>query len=461
MKTFRTSMVKSVLFALVATLFWFGIGFAENTTAENQVPPTQVTEQTAEAVGQTVEAAGDAAAPALEEDGQAAAEAVEAVAAEAAEAVDTAVAGSVTLSIDTTAISNGGTIKVTGQAPAGKPVYLEVWAANQEVRASRFDKDPDPETGVRPYIFYLTEQMPAYYKIFAPTTMQDKIDAEKKKGNKWSMSNIIKELDAGVAYNVPAEIPIKAHQSSFISSVTGGRGEVLWNEPNRRRAMQLTKARFRDLDKVVGAQVAVEPDGRFSAEILLRSGIAPGEYKIVAHVDKNIKSEPVTFSNSISFPTVYLPNAGTSMNLLYPFLLTLAVTIFGVLMGAGGGFILNPLLVTLFPVLPHTVVAGTVTPTVLFSQGSGIYNYSKIKFISWKLGIGIGLAMLAGGFIGPKLTEMITLSQFKFAFGWILIVLAALMFWQTTPGYLAKNKKEQAILKEFRKRAEEEAAGKK
>jgi uncharacterized membrane protein YfcA len=99
-------------------------------------------------------------------------------------------------------------------------------------------------------------------------------------------------------------------------------------------------------------------------------------------------------------------------------------------------------------------------PTVLFSQGSGIYNYSKIKFISWKLGTAIGLAMVAGGFIGPKLTEMITLEQFKFVFGWILIVLAVLMFWQTTPGYIAKNKKEQAILKEFKKKAEE-AAGKK
>ena len=66
--------------------------------------------------------------------------------------------------------------------------------------------------------------------------------------------------------------------------------------------------------------------------------------------------------------------------------------------------------------------------------------------------------MLAGGFIGPKLTEMITLAQFKSAFGYILLVLAALMFWQTTPGYLAKNKKEQAILKEFKKRAEEAAS---
>jgi len=44
--------------------------------------------------------------------------------------------------------------------------------------------------------------------------------------------------------------------------------------------------------------------------------------------------------------------------------------------------------------------------------------------------------------------------------GIILVILAALMFWQTTPGYLAKAKKESAILKEFKKRAEEVAKAK-
>lgn len=370
-------------------------------------------------------------------------------------------AGPVTLRIEgDSTLNNGGTIRVQGQAPAGKPVFLEVWADAHQVRASRFDGEPDPKTGVRPYIFYLTERMPAYFKIFVPITMQGKIDAEKKKGRKWSMSNIIKELGAESAFNLPAAAPVRAYQSSFMASIIGSRGQLISDKPNRKVAMQLTKARFRDLDKVVAAQVDLKPDGSFTADIVLRSGIAPGAYKIVAHVDKDSASAPATFTNTIAFPTVYLNNAGTSMNLVYPFLLSLAVTIFGVLMGAGGGFILNPLLVTLFPLLPHTVVAGTVTPTVLFSQGSGIYNYSRINFISWKLGVGIGLAMLAGGFIGPKLTEMISLTQFTFAFGWILLVLAALMLWQTTPGYLAKNKKEQAILKEYKKRAQEAATKK-
>jgi len=203
----------------------------------------------------------------------------------------------------------------------------------------------------------------------------------------------------------------------------------------------------------------MNPNGTFKAEIPIRTGLAPGAYKIVAAVDKDTRSDPITFENKMSFPTIYLSNAGTSLNILAPFFLTLAIACFGVLMGAGGGFILNPLLVSIWP-LPHTIVAGTVMPTVLFSQGSGVYNYSKIKFINWKLGTTVGLSMVAGAFIGPKLTEMITLSQFKFIFGWILLVLAALMFWQTMPAYLEKNAKEHAILKEFQRRAREAAAEK-
>ena len=365
-----------------------------------------------------------------------------------------------TITIDKSEISNGGLIKVSGKAPAGKPVFLEVWAEDHDVRSSRFDADPDKDTGKRPYIFYISGEMPAYYKILVPKDLKKVIDEEKKLGNKWSYSKLLKDLGADVAYSVPAKIKIDRHQSSLMASIIGSRGPLL--EPmdekqNRGRSMQLVKARFRSIGNVLAPEIDLKPDGSFSAELKVREGVAPGKYKIVAVVDKQTKSEVATFENKISFPTVYLANAGTSLNLVWPFLLTLAVAIFGVLMGAGGGFIMNPLLLALFPALPHTVVAGTVTPTVLFSQGSGIYNYSKINFISWKLGCGIGAAMLLGGFIGPKLTEMITLDQFKFAFGWILIILAALMFWQTTPGYLASNKKEQAILKEFKKRAEEAA----
>jgi len=368
----------------------------------------------------------------------------------------------ITAQIDKTSLSNGGTVTVTGTAPAGMPVYIEVWAEKQ-VRVSRFDSAPDKETGKRPYLLYMTHEMPAYYKLFVPKEFKEAIDTEKKQKDKWSVSKILKNTASDGVFSVPAKIKIDRYQATLMGSIIGSRGELLSpmdEKENKKRSMQLVKARFKALDKVIGAEVEVNPDGTYKAEIKIRTGLAPGKYNLVAAVDKNIKSQPVTFENNISFPLLYMSNAGTSLNLLGPFFLTLAVAIFGVLMGAGGGFLLNPLLLMLYP-LPHTIVAGTVMPTVLFSQTTGVYNYSKIKFINWRLGLTVGFSMIVGAFIGPKLTELITLSQYKFVFGWILITLAALMLWQTMPAYIARNKKDQAILAEFKRKAKEAAETKK
>lgn len=363
-----------------------------------------------------------------------------------------------TIQVDKTSLENGGTIIVTGSAPVGKPVYLEVWS-EKEVRATFFDSKKDKETGKIPYKLYMTYNMPAHYKIYIPKDKKEDLEKIKKEGKAWSYSKALKDLGADIAYSAPAKIKIDAYQASILASIIGSRGTrlpALDEKENKKRSMQLVKARFRNPNAVFSPTVEINPDGTFKAQVIVPKGAAPGKYTIVAVADKNLRSQPIMVENSINFPNIYLSNAGTSLNIFGPFFLTLGIVIFGVLMGAGGGFILNPLLVSIWP-LPHTIVAGTVMPTVLFSQASGIYNYSKIKFISWKLGLSIGLAMVLGGFIGPKLTELITLEQFKFVFGWILIILAALMFWQTTPGYLERNKKEQAILKEFKKRAEEAA----
>lgn len=365
-----------------------------------------------------------------------------------------------TIQIDKRSLKNGGTVTITGKAPAGKPVFIEVWA-EKRVRASFFDSKRDEKTGKIPYILYMTSEMPAYYKILIPDTLKDSLE-EIKQDKKWKYSEALKGLGADIAYAAPAKISITRYQASILASVVGSRGALLppmEEKENKKRSMQLVKARFKSPDRLFAPTVQVNPDGTYTAKLEIKKGSPPGKYTLVAVVDKKIRSRPVAIKNSISFPNVYLPNGGTSVNLFGPFFLTLAIATFGVIMGAGGGFIMNPLLVSFWPI-PHTVVAGTVMPTVLFSQASGIYNYSRIKFISWPLGIALGLAMVAGGFIGPKLTELITLEQFKFVFGWILLVLAALMVWQTTPGYLEKNKKEQAILKEFKKRAEEAAKSK-
>jgi len=366
--------------------------------------------------------------------------------------------GMITLSADMKALDNGGVVAVSGKAAPGSQVYLEVVNDNK-VRSVYFDdRKPDDNTPP-PYRLYLTHEMPAFYQICIPKDKAEALSKVPASGPKFQYSQVLKDLGADVAYNAPAKIGIDAYQASLMASVIGSRGDImpkLEAPENKRRSMQLTKGRFRSKGKLLVPVVETAPDGAFTAKVTIPSGSAPGKYTIVAYAGKD-KSAPLVIENKIAFPVMYLENAGTSVNVFIPFALTLVIAVFGVLIGAGGGFIMNPVLLAIFPALPHTIVAGTVTPTVLFSQGSGIYNYSKIKFISWKLGIILGLAMAAGGFIGPKLTELISIEQYKFVFGWILLVLSALLFWQTTPGYIAKNKKEQAILKEFKKRAEESA----
>jgi hypothetical protein len=367
----------------------------------------------------------------------------------------------VTVNIDKTQLDNGGVINVSGMAEPGKPVFLEVWNENK-VRGSYFDNKVDKETGQKPNKLYISSDLPAFYRIVLPKSEQEKLAKFKTEGKGWSYSAALKETGGDLAYWAPAKTSIASYQTSMSASMSGQRGEqlpALEDKEGRKRSMQIMKSRFRSVDTLLVAGVEQKEDGSFTAQVKIPEGAPPGKYLIVATTDKKVRSTPATVENNIAFPMRYMRNAGTSLNIFIPFFVALALATFGVLMGAGGGFVINPVLLMLFP-LPHNVVAGTVTPTVLFSQASGVVNYSRIKFISWKVGIAMGLATLAGAFIGPALTDLITLDEFKFIFGWILFFLAALMFWQTTPGYIAKNKKEQAILKEFQKRAEEAALAK-
>lgn len=372
-----------------------------------------------------------------------------------------AAAPQVTISLDKKEYKGGEVIKISGTAPPGRPVYIEI-ASEKKVQVSRLDSRRDPDTGKIPYIFYLSKDIPPLYMILMPKELQEAYKIEAAKGKDWSVARMLATTGAEVAYITPAKAKVERWQASIMATILGSRGDKL--EPmdekgNKRQSMPLMKTRYRWPDRMFSPVINVNEDGTFTAEYTLPDTAPSGAYTVIAVVDKELKSDLAVFKHELGFAKLYFDRAGQSLNVIGPFMLAVLVCTFGVVMGAGGGFILNPLLIFIYGI-PHAIVAGSVLPSVLFSQGSGIYNYSKIKFINWKLGVSIGIAMLAGGFIGPKLTEMITLEQYKFLFGWVLLILAAIMLWQTMPGYIAKSKKDQAILKEFKKRAEEAAAKK-
>lgn len=91
---------------------------------------------------------------------------------------------------------------------------------------------------------------------------------------------------------------------------------------------------------------------------------------------------------------LYLPVALTSINILIPVGLGLAVGLLSGLFGVGGGFLMTPLLIMLG--IPATVAAATDSNQIVAASTSGTYAHWKIGNVDFKM----GLYLLIGGFVG-------------------------------------------------------------
>jgi len=91
---------------------------------------------------------------------------------------------------------------------------------------------------------------------------------------------------------------------------------------------------------------------------------------------------------------LYLPVALTSINVLIPVGLGLAVGLLSGLFGVGGGFLMTPLLIMFG--IPATVAAATDSNQIVAASTSGTYAHWRVGNVDFKM----GLYLLAGGFVG-------------------------------------------------------------
>src|SRR5512139_1506813 len=91
---------------------------------------------------------------------------------------------------------------------------------------------------------------------------------------------------------------------------------------------------------------------------------------------------------------LYLPVALTSINVLIPVGLGLAVGLLSGLFGVGGGFLMTPLLIMFG--IPATVAAATDSNQIVAASTSGTYAHWRVGNVDFKM----GLLLLAGGFVG-------------------------------------------------------------
>ena len=98
---------------------------------------------------------------------------------------------------------------------------------------------------------------------------------------------------------------------------------------------------------------------------------------------------------------------------------------YGTLIGAGGGFILVPLLLILFPDESPALVTATSLAVVFVNSVSGSIAYARARRIGWKTGLLFALATVPGAIAGSYLVKYIPRDAFAVGFGCLLLLLAA------------------------------------
>ncbi|MHB8090082.1 MAG: sulfite exporter TauE/SafE family protein [Syntrophales bacterium] len=99
----------------------------------------------------------------------------------------------------------------------------------------------------------------------------------------------------------------------------------------------------------------------------------------------------------------------------------------GTLIGAGGGFILVPILLLLYPSYTPETITSMSLAVVFFNALSGSYAYSRMGRIEYRSGIIFSAATIPGAILGAITTAYIPRRLFDSIFGVLLLLLAVFL----------------------------------
>ncbi|HWH80370.1 MAG TPA: sulfite exporter TauE/SafE family protein [Candidatus Binatus sp.] len=108
--------------------------------------------------------------------------------------------------------------------------------------------------------------------------------------------------------------------------------------------------------------------------------------------------------------------------------LGLFIGAFGTLIGAGGGFILVPILLLVYPGENTELITSTSLAVVFFNATSGTWAYSRMKRVDYKSGIIFAIATVPGAILGAITTAYVPRHAFDLIFG-VLMIAAGIFLW--------------------------------
>ncbi|MGN6212096.1 sulfite exporter TauE/SafE family protein [Parafilimonas sp.] len=120
-------------------------------------------------------------------------------------------------------------------------------------------------------------------------------------------------------------------------------------------------------------------------------------------------------------------------------LLGLGVGAFGTLIGAGGGFILVPVLAIIYPDAKSDLITSISLAIVFLNATSGSVAYGNMRRIDYKSAVAFGIATLPGSVIGAILTGYVPRHAFNMILGSVLVIIAIFLFIKPGEGAYAKK----------------------
>jgi hypothetical protein len=129
------------------------------------------------------------------------------------------------------------------------------------------------------------------------------------------------------------------------------------------------------------------------------------------------------------------PNAFTVPAALGLLGIGVIVGAYGTMIGAGGGFLLVPVLLLVAPDLDPASVTAMSLAVVFFNAYSGTWAYARMGRIDYAAGILFAVAGIPGALFGTYVVTLIPREPFALVFGVLLLALGAFLVIYPHPSY--------------------------
>jgi uncharacterized membrane protein YfcA len=135
------------------------------------------------------------------------------------------------------------------------------------------------------------------------------------------------------------------------------------------------------------------------------------------------------------------------------FLLGTFVGAYGTMIGAGGGFILVPVLLLLFPDEPPELITSVSIGVVFFNALSGTIAYLRQGRIDFLGANAFAVATIPGAIVGSLVTSYVPRTLFDLMFALLLLAVAALLILRPEPKVAARTNRRGEVVRQITDRA--------